>query len=71
MTAKKRGTDSKRAKNHDQKLVEPNNYLETQKEHKKWYNIHEMGKQAGRPRLVPREQKKAGGTRKHSLRKEK
>lgn len=71
MTAKRKSIDSKRTKNHNQKIVEPNTYLETQKPHKKWYDIREMGKQRGRPRLVPREQKKAGGTTRHSLRKEK
>jgi len=67
--AKKRKTDSKLAQNRDQKLVEPHAYLETQRAHEKWYNIHEMGRQKGRPRLVPREAKKMAGVRKHSLRK--
>ena len=71
MTAKKRETDSKRLKTHDQKLEKPDNYLETQRSHDKWYNIHEMGKQRGKPRLMPREMKKAAGMKKHSLRKEK
>lgn len=68
---KRKTNDAKMAKNHDDKLIEPNNYLETQKAHDKWYNIHEMGKQHGKPRAVPREIKKPGGTKKHSLRKEK
>lgn len=57
--------------NHDQKILKPNSYLETQKSHKDWYDIHEMGKQRGKPRLAPKETKKAGGRMKHSLRKEK
>jgi len=68
---KKSKIDTKRIKNHDQKLLKPDNYLETQKSHKKWYDIHEMGKQRGRPRLAPKETKKSGGIKKHSLRKEK
>lgn len=68
--ANKKNTNSKTAKNNDQNLVEPNNYLETQKDHKEWYNIHEMGKMRGKPTNLPREIKKPGGTKKHSLRKE-
>lgn len=30
-----------------------NPYLETDKEHKKWYNVWEMGKQRGKPKAVP------------------
>ena len=67
----KQHADTKHAKEHGRKLVEPNAYLETQKEHKNWYNIHEMGKQRGEPRIAPREEKKVGGITKHSLRKEK
>lgn len=62
---------SKNVKNHDQKLVKPDNYLETDKSHKNWYNISEMGKQRGKPMAVPKEIKKPAGTKKHSLRKEK
>ena len=63
--------DPKHAKEHGKKLVEPNVYLKTQRDHKKWYNIHEMGKMRGEPRIAPREEKKAKGIQKHSLRKEK
>jgi len=66
--AKRKINDAKRAQNHDQKLVKPDSYLETQKAHDKWYNIHEMGKQRGKPRINIREVKKASGVRKHSLR---
>ncbi len=48
-----------------------NNFLETQKEHKKWYEASGMGKQRGKPRAVPQNIKKQGGIKKHSLRKEK
>lgn len=69
--SKKNQSDSKRIKNQDQKLVEPNNYLETQRSHKNWYNISGMGKQRGKPRAVPKSIKKPSGQKKHSLRKEK
>ncbi|HLB95768.1 MAG TPA: hypothetical protein VJK26_02600 [Patescibacteria group bacterium] len=69
--SKRKTIDSKRARDHDQKLQKPNSYLETQKSHKEWYNISEMGKQRGKPRAVPRNLKKPGGVKKHSLRKEK
>ena len=52
----------------DQKF---NDYLETEKEHKKWYNVWEMGKQRGKPKAVPPKVKKEKGSGKHSLRKEK
>ena len=42
--------NSKLAKDHDQKLNEPNPYLETQRAHKKWYARNIMGKQRGKPR---------------------
>lgn len=48
-----------------------NQYLETQKEHKKWFEVGAMGKQRGKPHAVPEEVKKEKGTAKHSLRKEK
>jgi len=55
-----------------QKSIEQNNYLEIQKEHKKWFNSEVgMGKQRGKPKAVPENIKKAKGTAKHSLRKEK
>jgi len=38
-----------------------NAYLETDKEHKKWYEIGAMGKQRGKPRAVPQNIKKAKG----------
>lgn len=71
MTAKKIAIDLKKAKNLDPKLEEQNNFLKTQKEHKKWYNVRGMGKQLGKPRAVIKEAKKTGGATKHSLRKEK
>lgn len=71
MAKRKIISNSKHAKDHDQKIVKPSAYLETEKEHKKWYNIHEMGKMRGEPRIAPREEKKAKGIQKHSLRKEK
>lgn len=71
MMSKRKKIDSKRVQNHDQKLVKPNAYLETQKSHKDWYNIAEMGKQRGKPHAVPPKTKKPAGRKKHSLRKEK
>jgi len=59
------------AKDNDQKINEPNTFLKTQNEHKDWYEAGQMGKQRGKPQQAPREEKKKGGTRKHSLRKEK
>ena len=56
--------------NHDQKINKPNVLLETQKEHKDWYDRN-AGKMRGKPKMVQRETKKASGSRKHSLRKEK
>lgn len=64
-------SDAKHAKEHGKKLVAPNSYLETQKAHKKWYSIWEMGKQRGKPHSNPSNVRKPSGTRKHSLRKEK
>jgi len=68
--AKSKQPKPDQVKDHDQKISKASNYLETQKDHKDWYNIHEMGKQRGKPRGTPRDLKKAGGTKKHSLRKE-
>lgn len=48
-----------------------NNYLETEKSHKDWFEVGAMGKQRGKPHAVPQNVKKAKGTAKHSLRKEK
>ncbi|MEK7142989.1 MAG: hypothetical protein AAB785_02135 [Patescibacteria group bacterium] len=50
--------------------VDPTNpYLETQKEHKKWYNVWEMGKQRGKPKAVPpKALKKKGQFIKHQHR---
>lgn len=64
-------TKKKKVLNHDQKLVKPNSYLETQKSHKDWYDVDKMGKQRGKPNAVPKENKKPSGTRHHHLRKEK
>ena len=46
-------------------------YLETEKSHKDWFNMGAMGKQLGKPKSNPKEIKKSKGTAKHSLRKEK
>ena len=48
-----------------------NQFLETDKEHKKWYEVGGMGKQRGKPKAVPPKVRKEKGTAKHSLRKEK
>ncbi len=58
-------------KNDDQKIVEPNVLLETDKQHKDWYDPTQMGKSRGRPVGRPSEIRKPKGTRKHSMRKEK
>jgi len=42
--------NSKLAENHDQKLNQPNPYLQTQQDHKNWYLSDAMGKQRGKPR---------------------
>jgi hypothetical protein len=68
---KSKKVDPKRTINHDQGLQEPNAYLKTENQHKDWYNVHEMGKLRGKPTALPREKKKPGGIKKHSLRKEK
>ncbi len=62
---------SKQIKNDDQKIIEPNVLLETENQHKDWYDPSQIGKQRGRPVGRPSEIRKAKGTRKHSLRKEK
>jgi len=62
--------DAKQFESNDQQIEEPNSYLETQKQHKDWYNQNQMGRQGNRPNMVPKETKKAPGTHKHSLRKE-
>jgi hypothetical protein len=38
-----------------------NPYLETDKEHKKWYELGMMGKQRGKPKAVPPKVKKSKG----------
>lgn len=68
---KKRNTSSKSVRERSGRLVEPHNYLETQRAHKKWYNISEMGKQRGKPHAIPPKIKKPVGQKKHHLRKEK
>lgn len=50
--AKKQTTSNKLIKNYDQKLQKNDNYLETQKEHKKWYEVGAMGKQRGKPHAI-------------------
>jgi hypothetical protein len=52
---------TKQTVNSDQKVVKANSYLETQKEHKDWYNVFEMGKQRGKPKSVPPKIKKEKG----------
>lgn len=69
--SKRKTTDAKHLQDHDQNILEPNTYLKTDNQHKDWYNVHEMGKQGGKPKANPREIKKQSGTKKHSLRKEK
>ena len=56
--AKKKTSFSKEVIDHDQKIIKPNPYLKTQKSHKDWYDIRQMGKQQQRPRLAPKEKKK-------------
>jgi len=63
--------NSKQTKDADNNIVEPSTFLETEKEHKDWYDVTQMGKQRGTPKRVPVEGKKEKGNRKHSLRKEK
>lgn len=60
---------SKQMKNADQKILEPNAFFETEKQHKNWYDPSQMGKQRGRPVGRPAEIRKAKGTHKHSLKK--
>lgn len=57
--------------NADQEIVQPNNYLKIERVHDRWYQPNSMGKQRGKPTIAPREESKAPGSRKHSLRKEK
>lgn len=54
----------------DNEIVEPSTYLETEKNHKDWYQANQMGGQRNRPQMVPRDAKKPKGTKKHSTRKE-
>lgn len=44
------------------KNIGPEGYLETDKQHKDWYNRREMGKQKGKPRYAPPKEKKSGKT---------
>ncbi len=45
------------------KEKEHSNFLETEREHKKWYDIESgMGKQRGKPRAVPQNVKKPKGS---------
>ena len=53
------------------KAKSQNPYLETEKQHKDWFNMGAMGKQLGKPKSNQKEIKKEKGTAKHSLRKEK
>lgn len=61
---------SNQTQDHDSKISKPSVLLETQKEHKDWYDRN-AGKMRGKPTMVAGETKKAKGSRKHSLRKEK
>jgi hypothetical protein len=55
----------------NQQIGHDSSYLETKKEHKKWFDSEVgMGKQRGKPKAVPPKVKKAKGSMKHSLRKE-
>lgn len=58
-------------KDRDQKILEPNTLLKTDKAHKNWYSVNEMGKQGGKPKSNMKAVKKVAGKTKHSLRKEK
>lgn len=62
---------TKQVKDNDGNIVEPNVILETEHEHKDWYNTNQMGRQGGKPNMVQRATKKPKGIRKHSVRKEK
>lgn len=62
---------SNQIKDNDNNIQNPNILLETEHGHKDWYNVNQMGKQRGKPQMVKSETKKAKGSRKHSVRKEK
>ena len=64
-------TKPNQTKDHDNNILEPNAYLETEKEHKKWYSGEGMGKMRGKPTMRFKNVKKKPGGTKHSLRKEK
>lgn len=66
----KKKIDSSQLKDSDQNIEKPNSFLETEKEHKDWYDVNQMGKQRGEKHLAPKEVKKKRGNKKHSLRKE-
>lgn len=59
----------KQVKDNDNNILEPNVLLETEHAHKDWYNTNQMGRQGGRPNMVPKDIKKPKGMRRHSLRK--
>lgn len=65
--AKNLNPKPKQIKNHDQKILKPDAYLETQRAHQKWYAANQMGRQAGKPRIAPVESKKKTGMAKHIL----
>jgi regulator of replication initiation timing len=59
MTKNKRiHTDTKNAKAKCKRLVQTNNYLQLDKEHKDWYDRHNLGKQRNKPDRVAKEEKK-------------
>lgn len=60
---------SKQIKTADNSIIEPNVFLETEKNHKDWYDANQMGRQGGKPVNVSREMKKPKGAFKHSSRK--
>lgn len=66
----KKQPNPKQIKDSDNNIQKPNVVLETEHQHKDWYNVNQMGRQGEKPVMVPREVKKTKGNRKHSLRKE-
>lgn len=61
---------SNQAEDKDQNILKTNSFLETQKEHKEWYQSGTMGKQRGMPQWDRKKVEKPKGTKKYSLRKE-
>jgi len=57
------------SENNDEEILKPNVLLETEKEHKDWYDRN-AGKMRGKPQMVNKEIKKEKGSGKHSLRKQ-